>query len=172
MIILNKLFLTSDQHWGHSNIIQYENRPFATVEDMDATMIKNWNNVVSKSDIVIVAGDVSFYNKEKTAKIIQQLNGKKILVKGNHDQRNNQWWMDVGFAEVSSYPIIYKEWIVIQHEPPTYMNEATPYFYIYGHCHGTEMYKTITKQSACVCVERWDYQPVELEKIRELVQLL
>ena len=139
---------------------------------MDSVMIKNWNRVVSKKDKVIVAGDVSFYNKEKTTEIIQQLYGKKILIKGNHDQRINQWWADVGFDEVSNYPIIYKEWFIIQHEPPTYINDAMPFFWIYGHVHGTAMYKTITKNTACVSVERWDYTPVELEKIIELAKLV
>ena len=169
---MSKTFLIADMHFGHENIMKYENRPFATKENMDATMIKNWNNVVSKKDKIFVAGDVSFYSKEKTAEIIRQLNGKKILIKGNHDQRNNNWWADVGFDEVSSYPVIYKEWFVIQHEPPTYYNDATPYFYIYGHVHGSEMYRTITKQTACVCVERWDYTPVKLEKIIELSKLV
>ena len=169
---MKKVFLTADTHFGHTNIIKYENRPFMTVELMDATMIKNWNKVVSNDDLVLHCGDVSFYNKEKTTEIISQLNGKKVLVKGNHDQRNNQWWLDVGFDEVSNYPFVYKEWFVIQHEPPTYMNEATPYFYIYGHVHGTDMYKTITEQTACVSVERWDYTPVELDKIIELVKLV
>ena len=166
-----KLFLTADTHFGHTNIIKYENRPFADANAMDALIIKNWNNVVSKNDKIIVAGDVSFHNKEKTSEIIQQLNGKKILVKGNHDKRNTQWWMDVGFDEVSDYPIIYKEWFIIQHEPPTYINDAMPFFWLYGHVHGTEMYKTITKNTACVCVERWNYTPVELDKIIELSKL-
>jgi calcineurin-like phosphoesterase family protein len=169
---MNKIFLTADMHFGHTNIIKYENRPFMGADDMDDAIIKKWNKVVSKSDTVIVAGDVSFYKKEKTAEIVQNLNGKKILIKGNHDQRNNAWWAEAGFDEVSSYPIIYKEWFVIQHEPPYYYNDATPYFYIYGHVHGSEMYKTITKQTACVCVERWDYAPVELEKIIELAKLV
>ena len=169
---MSKLFLTADTHFGHENIIKYENRPFMDKESMDAAIIKNWNSVVSKKDKVILAGDVSFYGKDKTAEIIQQLNGKKILVKGNRDQRNNTWWLDVGFDEVSNYPIIYKEWFVIQHEPPTYYNDATPYFYIYGHVHSSEMYRTITKQTACVCVERWDYTPVELERIIELAKLI
>ena len=169
---MSKLFLTADHHFGHANIIKYENRPFMSVEEMDAALIKNWNKVVSKRDTVIVAGDVSFYNKESTTEIVGQLNGKKILVKGNHDQRNSQWWMDVGFDMVSDYPIIYKEWFVIQHNPPTYINDAMPFFFIYGHVHGTEMYKTITKQSACVSVERWDYAPVELARIVELAKLV
>ena len=168
---MSKLFLTADLHLGHENIIKYENRPFANKESMDAVIIKKWNSVVSNRDKVIVAGDVSFYNKGKTSEIINRLNGKKILVKGNHDSRNNNWWLDVGFDEVSSYPIIYKDWFVISHEPPTYYNSATPYFYIYGHVHSSDMYQTITKQTACVCVERWEYTPVELNKIIDLSKL-
>ena len=106
---MSKIFLTADMHFGHSNILKYENRPFDSIEAMDTALIKNWNNVVSKRNTVFVAGDVSFYNKEKTAQVIQQLFGKKILIKGNHDERNNQWWMDVGFHAVSPYPIVYKE---------------------------------------------------------------
>ncbi len=169
---MSKLFLIADMHFGHENIIKYENRPFLNADAMDKQIVKNWNRVVSKKDTVIVAGDVSFYGKEKTEELIKQLNGRKILVKGNHDQRNNHWWVDVGFDEVSNYPIIYKEWFIIQHEPPTYLNDAMPYFFIYGHVHGSEMYRTITKQSACVSVERWDYTPVELDKIMELVKLV
>ena len=168
---MGKVFLTADMHFGHENIIKYESRPYANAEAMDDAIIKNWNKAVSKRDTVIVAGDVSFYGKEKTAEIVQQLYGKKILIKGNHDQRNNNWWLDVGFDEVSNYPIIYKEWFVIQHEPPTYYNDATPYFYVYGHVHGSEMYRTLTKQTACVCMERWDYTPVELQKIIDLAKL-
>jgi len=166
-----KTFLIADTHFGHTNIIKYENRPFADADAMDSQIVKNWNKTVSKNDKIFIAGDVSFHNKEKTAQIIQQLNGKKILVKGNHDKRINQWWLDIGFEEVSNYPIIYKEWFIIQHEPPTYINEAMPFFWLYGHVHGTEMYKTITKNTACVCVERWNYTPVDLEKIIELSKL-
>ena len=168
---MSKLFLTADQHFGHANIIKYENRPFASIETMDTALIEKWNRVVGKTDTVIVAGDVSFYPKEKTAEIIRQLYGKKLLVKGNHDQRNSRWWIDVGFDEVSSYPIIYKEWLVVQHEPPTYINDAMPYFYIYAHVHGTPMYKTITPTTACVSVERWDYAPVTLDRILDLSKL-
>ena len=168
---MSRLFFTADMHFGHANIMKYENRPFTSVEAMDNVMIQNWNNAISKHDRVIVAGDVSFYRKEKTAEIIQQLNGRKTLVKGNHDQRNTRWWMDIGFDEVSSHPIIIKEWVIVQHEPPTYINDAMPFFLIYGHVHGTDMYSTVTKTTACVCVERWEYTPVQLERIIELAKL-
>ena len=169
---MNRVFVTADMHYGHTNIIKYESRPFNNAEDMDAALIKNWNKVVSKNDKVFVLGDVSFHNKEKTAEIVQQLHGRKFLVKGNHDQRNNQWFIDVGFDEVSSYPIIYKDWFVMQHEPPHYVNDAMPFFFLYGHVHASEPYRTVTKTSACVSVERWEYSPVEIEKIVELAKLV
>ncbi len=169
---MSKIFLTADLHFGHENIITYEKRPFANAEEMDEALVNNWNQVVSKKDTVIVVGDVSFHSKEKTTELIHRLKGKKILVKGNHDKKSNSWWLEAGFEEVSNYPIIYREWFIIQHQPPSYYNDAVPYFYIYGHVHGTKMYKTITKQSACVSVERWNYTPVELEKIVALAQLL
>ena len=79
--------------------------------------------------------------------------------------------MEAGFDEVSRYPVILDEYIVLSHEPPSYFNEATPYFYIYGHVHGTDMYQTITKNTACVSVERWEYQPVELQHLLDLAKL-
>lgn len=170
---MNKIFFIADLHFGHQNIIDYESRPFTSVEIMDNTLIKNWNNVVSKKDKVLIAGDFSFYGKEKTIEIVSQLYGHKILVMGNHDKgRGLNWWYEVGFNEVYKYPIIYDEWYVIGHEPPQYINPNYPYFYIYGHVHGSENYKTITKQTACVSVERWDYTPVEIEKIKDLIKLL
>lgn len=63
--------------------------------------------------------------------------------------------MDVGFDEVYNYPIIYNEFIIMQHEEPSFCNDASPFYHLYGHVHNNEMYTTITKQSACVCVERW-----------------
>ena len=55
-------FFTSDQHFGHKNIIKYCDRPFESVTQMDDEIIACWNSVVSPSDTVYVIGDVSFYN--------------------------------------------------------------------------------------------------------------
>jgi calcineurin-like phosphoesterase family protein len=168
-----KTFFIADLHFGHTNIIEYEKRPFKGVHEMNLALIKNWNSVVSKKDKVIVAGDVSFLSSEDTKGIISKLQGHKILVMGNHDRgRNIPWWYEVGFNEVYKHPIVYNDFIIVSHEPPHYIPPNTPYFYIYGHVHNSEMYRTITKTSACVSVERWDYTPVELEKITDLVRLI
>jgi len=170
---MSKTYVTADTHLGHDNIIKYENRPFMNIDDMTDTIIKNWNNVVSKKDRVFVLGDFSFYDFDKTKEIVSMLNGYKVLVMGNHDIRHPiKWWVDAGFDVVSKYPIIVDQFIVMQHEPPTYFNEGVPYFWLYGHVHSTDMYKTITKNTACVCIERWNYIPVDIKEIEKLSKLV
>lgn len=168
MLYILNVFIIADTHFGDSNIITYEKRPFLNIEDMDNHIIDSWNKIVEEDDIVFHLGDVGIYPISKMSDIIQRLNGKKILVMGNHDTDFTiREWMKCGFSEVYKYPIIYNEFIVMQHEPPQYINSATPFFYLYGHVHGTEMYPTITRQSACVSVERWDFTPVNIESIKE-----
>ena len=64
--ILVKTWFSSDQHFGHSNIIKFMLRPFADVEEMDYALITNWNSVVSPEDSVYVVGDFSFCRPEST----------------------------------------------------------------------------------------------------------
>ena len=162
-------YFISDLHFGHKNIIEYEKRPFRSVEHMNDELVKNWNKVVTGNDTVFCLGDVSFCGAELTRNYVSALNGKKILVMGNHDRiRKPDWWAEKGFQEVYRFPIIYKDWIVLGHEPPVYMCDSSPYYFMYGHVHGSEMYKTITRRSACVCVERWNYTPVSFERIKGL----
>lgn len=156
----------SDSHFNHNRIIDYCNRPFNSVEDMNETMIKRWNSVVKKDDIVWHLGDFALGDKEYITNIVNQLNGKIKLIKGNHDTHNNQWYRDCGFVEVYDHPIIIKDYIVLSHEPlPFVMNQC--YVNLYGHVHTSPMFETWGKQSACLCVERHNYTPVNEEVIIE-----
>ena len=85
-----KVFIISDTHFGHENIIKYCNRPFSSVEEMDEKMIKNWNETVSNNDVVLHLGDFGLGKKEYIASIVKRLNGKKILIMGNHDNWSEQ----------------------------------------------------------------------------------
>jgi len=76
-------FFTADTHFGHRNIIHYANRPFKTVRDMDEELIKRWNARVTKEDVVYHLGDFAFLDAHYYA---NRLNGKKILIRGNHDR--------------------------------------------------------------------------------------
>ena len=82
---MSKIFVTSDTHFYHNNILKYENRPFKDINDMNNKMIESWNETVSSKDEVYILGDFSFGNEEETIKLLNKLNGKKYLIKGNHD---------------------------------------------------------------------------------------
>ena len=83
---MQKVFFTSDHHFGHGNIIDFESRPFMDVEQMNDQMIEAWNSVVGNDDMVFHLGDFSFLNREKTKGIVSKLNGYKHLIMGNHDR--------------------------------------------------------------------------------------
>ena len=76
-----KIFFTSDHHFGHTNIIRFSERPFKTIEEMDDELINRWNEKVSSSDIVYHLGDISLARPERTKEIFDQLNGTIFLVK-------------------------------------------------------------------------------------------
>ncbi len=163
-----KIFFTADTHFGDSNIIRYENRTFSDIENMDRTIIKNWNDTVSENDKVFLLGDFSAYDFKKSREICHSLNGEKFLVMGNHDTENEQYYYECGFSGISRYPIIYENFWILSHEP-LYINRNMPYANIFGHVHANPIYKDYSEQSFCVSIERTDYKPVEFDEIKRRI---
>ncbi len=79
------IYFTADLHLGHKSIIQLSNRPFFTIEEMDETLIANWNRKVNANDKVYILGDL-IYKSDNPEYYLQQLHGNKILLIGNHDK--------------------------------------------------------------------------------------
>lgn len=78
-------YYIADTHFGHNNVIQFDNRPFSNSEEMDQSMIQLWNNKVTNDDHVYILGDFCFRSTKDPAWYLQQLKGKKHLIQGNHD---------------------------------------------------------------------------------------
>jgi calcineurin-like phosphoesterase family protein len=82
------VYIWSDLHLGHVNVIRFCNRPFADVTEMNKVLLHAWESTVKNGDTTINLGDVSLkLNKEYLAKAIHRLPGYKILVMGNHDRK-------------------------------------------------------------------------------------
>lgn len=79
-------YYIADTHFGHKNCIKFDNRPFATIEEMDETMIANWNAVVRASDDVYIIGDFCYRASKSPLWYLRRLNGRKHLIIGNHDR--------------------------------------------------------------------------------------
>ena len=71
-------FYTSDLYFNHGNIIRYENRPFDTVEEMNETLIRNWNRKVKKGDEVYILGDFTFSDGKTANELLKRLNGNSV----------------------------------------------------------------------------------------------
>ena len=91
------IYVTSDTHFNHKNIIEYCNRPYSSVEEMNKAIIDNWNSVVKDEDTVYVLGDFCLGGKEAIKELCSQLKGHKILIKGNHDHGTNTTYKEAGF---------------------------------------------------------------------------
>ena len=168
------IYLISDTHFNHKNIMAYENRPFPSVEAMNDAMIKNWNSIVTPNDVVIHLGDVGLGNVSDLKWIVPSLNGHKILIKGNHDDKSDQFYKDCGFEDVchSRMLEIDNKIIFLSHQPEKRPDNGAHYdLHFYGHVHTKGYhgnYPTIARNGACLCVERWDYMPVSIRKVIDL----
>ena len=80
------IVFTADHHFGHANIIRHCDRPFQSVEEMDRILLKNWNACIGSRDTVYILGDLFFRNVVSADEYLQQMNGKKHLIVGNHDK--------------------------------------------------------------------------------------
>lgn len=169
---MSQVYVIADTHFGGDTIIRYENRPFTTTKEMEQCLIKQWNEVVTNEDMVYVLGDFSTnQTEEQDRALLERLQGKKILIMGNHDQhRTPEQWRNLGFWECSPWPILYQDFFLLSHEP-LYINQNMPYANIYGHVHGNITYQSITSRSACVCVERIQYTPILFGELVERMKM-
>lgn len=133
------LFFTSDLHFDHINVLKYCNRPFDNVGEMNEAIINNWNKAIRPSDTVICAGDICMGNLEHSVKYVARLNGRKILIKGNHDKGAlKRAAFREQFAEIHDYLELKDggDTFVIMHYPLATWNGAhRGAMHLHGHSH-------------------------------------
>jgi calcineurin-like phosphoesterase family protein len=141
-----KTYITADLHFGHKNIMTFcpvtRARFKGDVDYMTEAMIAEWNDIVEPIDTVYMLGDVAFLSGYNAALVMMRLNGRKILIEGNHDRKT---LLDVNFrkqfAEVHKYlDITYDGHNIIMFHYPIAewdrMHRGALHFH--GHLHGNE----------------------------------
>lgn len=162
---MGKQYFIADTHFNHDKIIDFCDRPYKNVLEMNKTIINNWNKTVKSDDVVYHLGDFAFDNIETITKFRSLLNGKIFLVMGNHDRYSVKRYYDAGFDRVYDKPIlICNQDVILSHEP-VFITNSMPFCNIFGHVHNNVIYKTVTENSYCVSVERINYTPISLEEI-------
>jgi calcineurin-like phosphoesterase family protein len=174
------IFFTSDTHWFHKNILRLAERPWQNVEDMRVTMITYWNSIVKEGDEVYHLGDLSLGSASKTVDILQQLNGRKYLLWGNHDSslRRKQAVIDE-FEWCRNYHELKiqdadaprgVQRIILCHYPLlTWNSSSHGSWMLHGHCHGNidELNKSTTRLD--VGVDSSDYAPISYDAVKAIM---
>ena len=158
-------FLISDTHFGHGAIIRMCARPFSDVREMDETMIAGWNKVVKKDDTVVHLGDFAHrYPADKLPQLFSSLNGRKHLMKGNHDDKHTlalPWESvrDIAYASIDSQNVV-----LCHYAMRTWPRIRKGALMLYGHSHGRLPGNV---QSCDVGVDCMGFSPVRLKTIKE-----
>jgi len=179
----DKLYFTSDTHFYHNNIIEYANRPFGSIEEMNGALIRNWNKVVPEDGIVFHLGDFCFGSADKWWPIISQLHGSIYLILGNHDMRNAKGSFMEYFIEVSQQMSISIDGqaIVLNHNPFLCFGGAyRSTWQLFGHVHSGPRSRNNGKDDGRlkylfpsqydVGVDNNDYRPVSYFQVREIIR--
>ena len=183
-------YFTADLHLGHRNIIDYCGRPFRDAGDMDDALVERWNSTVAANDEVIVLGDFAMGRIDETLPIAGVLNGRKVLLAGNHDRcwhghkkgvdaatdrylaaGFDEIWqgtvqLDVGGVHVVACHFPYRgdshdHDRFIAHRP---VDEGA--WLLHGHVH--ERWK-VRERMINVGVDVWDYAPIAEAALVELI---
>lgn len=171
---LRDIWVISDTHFNHENIIRYCGRPFSCAEEMNEVMMDNWNSVVKPGDKVYHLGDVVMGKKEEFKQFWPHFNGRKRLIVGNHDDIK---WLSSGnfFQKVTVWRMFPEYECVLTHVPINLHEEADMrYKYnLHGHIHNDFVTHNNgnkdTRYFNC-CVEHHNYTPIHLYETMEKVQ--
>lgn len=181
-------FYIADTHFGHANILTFKRndgtplREFCCVDEMNEHMVRKWNEVVHPTDTVYHLGDVAI-NHKILPNILPRLNGRKILIKGNHDQAKLSVYAAY-FADVRAYDR--KDGIVASHVPIHPGSLERWGVNVHGHLHANQVTKTVSiynfgqsppiqhrvpdSRYFCVSVEQIDYTPIELGDLQKRIK--
>lgn len=179
-------FVISDTHFSHTNSWEKFKRedgsplrPFVSNEEMDETMVERWNAKVKPGDTVYHLGDVVI--NKKALKFIERLNGRKVLIMGNHDIFGFEKYIEAGFEQVHGVRVFVDQFILSH--IPLHPDSITHRFKanVHGHLHANEVMwdviddpfekycntvrSEVDPRYLCVSVEHTNYEPLSFEEV-------
>lgn len=186
-------FLISDTHFGHTNTWQKFTladgsplRPFTSTEEMDETMVDNWNKTVRPQDTVYHLGDVVIARRH--LETVKRLNGRKILIRGNHDIFKDKDYYEAGFEQIHGVRVFVDQFI-LSHIPlhPDCVGERFKRN-VHGHLHGNRITRDIICRAdprtiehefytvrteidpryLSVCVEQINFTPISFDDVLKM----
>lgn len=175
-------FVVSDHHLGHQNSWEKFKladgsplRPFTSNEEMNETMIERHNAKVKQQDTVYFLGDVVI--NKRYLELVKRMNGRKILIRGNHDIFRDEEYREVGFEQIHGVRVFVDKFIMSH--IPLHPDCVTGRFRVnvHGHLHANQVTWNHPTDSVgydprylCVCVEQTDFTPLHFDEVEERIQ--
>jgi len=170
---MGKVFLVSDTHFGHNNICNFTTdsgeklRPWDNAPEMDEAMVEYWNETVKEGDKVYHLGDVAIAKKHLAT--ISRLNGRKILIRGNHDTFEAKDYLQY-FKDIRGVHVL--SGMILSHIPIHEESLARFSINVHGHLHSRRVMKNglIDPRYYSVCVEQIGFKPIEMNELVERIR--
>lgn len=181
-----KTFLYSDPHFSHFGVCRFlrndgsKLRPYEHPDEMDDDLVMRYNSVVAPNDKVYFLGDVAI--NRRGLQVLYRLNGRKILIKGNHDIFKLKDYSEF-FDDIRAYHVL--DGMIMSHIPVHPNNLGRFSVNIHGHTHANQVMKItgFNKKTGeliysdteydhryyCVCVEHTDYTPIDFETVKKTI---
>jgi calcineurin-like phosphoesterase family protein len=173
---MENIYFTSDHHFGHKNIIKYSNRPFSNLDEMHEVMIERWNAKVGPEDHVYHLGDLALCSPKQLEAILDQLNGKIHLIKGNHEStalacpHRFEWIKD--YHELVVKDNDFKkgtQLLVLFHYGMRVWNASHwGTYHLYGHSHGN-LEDDPNMRSFDIGVDCHDFYPLSYQEVKDIM---
>lgn len=185
-----KIYFSSDQHFGHKNVLRFCQRPYETTKEMGKALIDNWNSKVTNNDIIFVLGDFFwFHGRHEIKKVVDKLNGKTIyIVPGNHCKRTAYELCDERVQLLDDISALYirevgkpqvKYEVYVSHMPlMTWPHRERGSYNFFGHIHSGPRSLSQVDQDLPfhkglqydIGVDNNEYTPIELEEIINILK--
>ena len=173
------IWVTSDLHLGHENILKFCNRPFSNVEEMNEMLIDKYNSCVKSGDLCYILGDMFWrsLSNEKAISYAARLNGQKYYINGNHEERMQNKDIHKFFVWIKDYaeihPKDHQRMILFHYPLRSWHGSNYGSYCLHGHCHGNlkDALPGETKEESPlimdVGVDCWNYYPVSLDQVKD-----
>lgn len=177
----DKLFFTSDPHYGHVNILKYCHRPFSSIEEHDEELIRLWNETVPEDGIVFILGDIGFCSESYLKSILNRLNGKIYWIIGNHD------WRRITPGIINRFECITQQMVITVDNKIVYLNhfpflcypdsDRHPVYQFFGHVHSGPLSGSsdisrlvhLNKRQYDVGVDNNEFKPISFQDIMKKI---
>lgn len=172
----DKIFFTSDTHFGSAMALNFCKRPYDSTDEMDEELVQAWNSTVPEDGIVFHLGD--FCEGKDPEEYLRRLNGRVILICGNHDSTSES----ASFSKVAEQMTIYVEGqrIILNHYPLLcFGGERSATWQLFGHVHsgggnttGYDLQRLVNlfPRQYDVGVDNNGYRPVSFNEVKSAIE--